>query len=64
MQNVHQVMEAKEAVDALHEISGLLDTGLDRKALALIVALCEHGVNPEALAAVIRECQKARPPDR
>lgn len=34
----------------LHEISTLLNTGLDRQTLSLCVSLCENGVNPEALA--------------
>jgi mitotic-spindle organizing protein 1 len=36
-------------------MSSLLNTGLDRQTLAVLVQLCEHGVNPEALAAVVRE---------
>ena len=31
----------------------MLDTGLDRDALALCVSMCERGVNPEALAVFI-----------
>ena len=34
----------------MHEISNLLNTGLDRQTLAILVNLCEAGVNPEALA--------------
>lgn len=43
---------------ALHEISTLLNTGLDKQTLAIIVSLCENGVNPEALAAVIQEMRR------
>jgi hypothetical protein len=34
---------------ALHEISTLLNTGLDRNSLSILVQLCEMGVNPGAL---------------
>ena len=34
----------------LHEISSILNTGLDKHTLSLCVSLCENGVNPEALA--------------
>lgn len=43
---------------ALHEISTLLNTGLDKQTLAIVVSLCENGVNPEALAAVIQEMRR------
>lgn len=33
----------------------MLDTGLDRTSVELVMKLCETGVNPEALAAVIKE---------
>jgi len=42
-----------EALRALSEISGLLNTGLSPTALASVVALIEAGVPPEALAAAI-----------
>lgn len=45
-------------MDILHEISLLLNTGLDRESLSLCVAMCEQGVNPEALAAVIKELKR------
>jgi mitotic-spindle organizing protein 1 len=37
----------------LHEISTLLNTGLDRDTLSICLNLCENGVNPEALAVSI-----------
>ena len=40
------------------ELSNLLDTGLDREALAILVELCESGVNPEALAKVVIELRR------
>lgn len=51
----------------LFDISQLLQTGLDRETLAVLVGLTESGVNPEALAAVVRELRReaavlAQPP--
>jgi hypothetical protein len=36
-------------VVVLHEISTILNTGLDRQSLSILVQLCEMGVNPGAL---------------
>ncbi|TFJ81069.1 hypothetical protein NSK_007712 [Nannochloropsis salina CCMP1776] len=47
--------EWHEALEAMHEISKILNTGLDRETLAILVNLCEAGVNPEALALVVQE---------
>ena len=33
----------------------LLNTGLDRRSVELVLALCEAGVSPDALAAAIGE---------
>ena len=43
---------------ALFELSNLLDTGLDRETLAILVELCESGVNPEALSKVVVELRR------
>ena len=43
------------AMDALMEISKILNTGLDTETLAVCVELCELGINPEAIATVIKE---------
>ena len=32
---------------AAYELSKILDTGLDKETLSVLVALCENGVNPE-----------------
>ena len=37
------------------EMAQLLDTGLDRNSVQILMGLCECGVNPEALAAAVRE---------
>jgi mitotic-spindle organizing protein 1 len=50
---------ARETLDIAHDISKLLDCGLDREQLAILIALVEHGVNPEALAAVVRELRRS-----
>ncbi|DBA86566.1 TPA: Mitotic-spindle organizing protein 1 [Trebouxia sp. C0004] len=52
------VQEANEALDTIHQISQILDTGLDKETLSILTALCESGVNPEALAAVVRELRR------
>ena len=46
------------SLDTLFEISQLLDTGLDKATLAVLVGLCEQGVNPEALAEVVLEIRR------
>lgn len=65
------VEDAKETMDgkahrsqdqlnraALQEIATLLNTGLDKEAVSILVGLCEAGVNPEALAAAIKELRR------
>lgn len=47
--------QTRETVDLLHEMSLLLDTGLDKETLSHCIALIEGGCNPEALSAVIKE---------
>eukprot|EP00621_Florenciella_sp_RCC1693_P010419 CAMPEP_0182523198 /NCGR_PEP_ID=MMETSP1323-20130603/870_1 /TAXON_ID=236787 /ORGANISM="Florenciella parvula, Strain RCC1693" /LENGTH=73 /DNA_ID=CAMNT_0024731503 /DNA_START=68 /DNA_END=289 /DNA_ORIENTATION=+ len=47
-----------EALDVLHEISGLLNTGLDKNSLSILVQLCEMGVNPGALIHVVQELRR------
>ena len=39
--------QANEALDTVHQISQILDTGLDKETLNILIALCESGVNPE-----------------
>ncbi len=41
------LQEANEALDIIHQISQILDTGLDKETLSILIALCESGVNPE-----------------
>lgn len=59
------IKEAQEAMNsilktvlfkiAIYEISNILNTGLDRESLSLLVALCENGVNPDSLSMVVKE---------
>jgi mitotic-spindle organizing protein 1 len=42
----------------LFDISRLLQTGLDRETLSILVDLTESGVNPEALATVVKELRR------
>ena len=44
---------ARHPCAVLFDISQLLNTGLDRATLTVLVGLTESGVNPEALAAVV-----------
>ena len=46
------------SMDDLMEMSDILNTGLDRETLRVLVALCEAGVHPEALAAVVKELRR------
>ena len=42
-----RVAQATETLDVAYEISRILDTGLDKETLSLLIGLCENGVNPE-----------------
>lgn len=55
-------MDNERAVllDSLHELSNILETGLDRETLSILLELTEAGVNPEALAALIKELRKQK----
>ncbi|GAB4845518.1 hypothetical protein Ancab_038923, partial [Ancistrocladus abbreviatus] len=46
---------ARESLELAFHMSNILDTGLDRQTLSVLISLCELGVNPEALAAVVKE---------
>ncbi|RLN49214.1 hypothetical protein BBJ29_009596 [Phytophthora kernoviae] len=45
-------------METVYELSRLLNTGLDRDTLAILMALIQKGVNPEALAAVVKDLRK------
>ncbi|KAM5551207.1 hypothetical protein ABKV19_026169 [Rosa sericea] len=46
---------ARESLDLAFQMSNILDTGLDRHTLSILIALCDLGLNAEALAAVVKE---------
>jgi len=45
-------------MEVIAEISRLLNTGLDRESLELLMSLCDQGLNPEALAEVVKEIRR------
>ncbi|XP_059427849.1 mitotic-spindle organizing protein 1A-like [Corylus avellana] len=51
---------ARESLDLAFHMSNVLDTGLDRHTLSVLIALCDLGLNPEALAAVVKELRTSR----
>mmetsp|Transcript_14654 Transcript_14654/g.21569 ORF Transcript_14654/g.21569 Transcript_14654/m.21569 type:complete len:84 (+) Transcript_14654:33-284(+) len=50
--------QEEECFDSLFEISNLLNTGLDRESLQIIIKLCSIGANPTALATVVKELRQ------
>jgi len=58
-QNSKASIEAGEAaVNILFRISQILDTGLDKESLRILIGLVEAGVNPEALALIVKELRR------
>jgi len=53
-----EVIDAKETLEIIFEISELLNCQLDRQTIAIIVSLVENGVHPVAIASVIKELKK------
>lgn len=56
--DLQSAQKANETLSIVHEISNILDTGLDKETLSILIGLIESGVNPEALAAVVRELRR------
>ena len=52
--------ERTKLLDSLQELSNILETGLDRESLSILLELTESGVNPEALAALVKELRRQR----
>ncbi|WOK99980.1 mitotic-spindle organizing protein 1A-like [Canna indica] len=64
MESAEAARNAKETLELAFQMSNILETGLDRHTLSLLIALCDRGINPEALAALVRELSpRPRPPD-
>jgi mitotic-spindle organizing protein 1 len=55
--------ERTKLLDSLQELSNILETGLDRESLSILLELTESGVNPEALAALVKELRKQKTPE-
>nr|XP_043632146.1 mitotic-spindle organizing protein 1B-like [Erigeron canadensis]XP_043632147.1 mitotic-spindle organizing protein 1B-like [Erigeron canadensis] len=53
---------AQETLELVFKMSNILDTGLDRHTLSILIALSDLGLNPEALATVVKEFRKDPPP--
>ncbi|CAN1190823.1 Mitotic-spindle organizing protein 1B [Linum perenne] len=53
---------ARESLELAFQMSNVLETGLDRHTLSVLIALCDLGLNPEALAAVVKELRAQPPP--
>ncbi|RZC71855.1 hypothetical protein C5167_035024, partial [Papaver somniferum] len=51
---------ARESLELAFQMSNILETGLDRHTLSVLVALCEKGLNPESLAALKPDLQQRR----
>lgn len=49
---------ARESLELAFQMSNILETGLDRNTLSVLVALSDAGINPESLAAVVKEFQR------
>lgn len=47
------VSTARRTLDIVEELSGLLNTGLSRNELSVLIALIENGCNPE-----VSSCKK------
>ncbi|KAK2981080.1 hypothetical protein RJ640_012035 [Escallonia rubra] len=52
---------ARESLELAFQMSNILDTGLDRHTLSILISLCDLGLNPEALAAVVKELGRETP---
>lgn len=55
--NHNDIDHARESVELFYRINTILDAGLDRSSIALLLSLCETGANPEAIVAIFRELQ-------
>lgn len=53
---------ARDSLELVFHMSNILETGLDRHTISILIALCEMGLNPESLADVVRELCRESPP--
>ncbi len=47
--------ESKESLEILFEMSQILNCGISRETLSILITMIEKGVNPEALVQVVKE---------
>ncbi|PIN05316.1 hypothetical protein CDL12_22143 [Handroanthus impetiginosus] len=52
---------ARDSLDLVFHMSNILETGLDRHTLSILIAFCEMGLNLELLAAVVKELRRESP---
>lgn len=52
---------ARESLELVFRMSNILETGLDRHTLSVLIALCDIGLNPEALATLVKELRRDSP---
>ncbi len=54
------VAQANATLDIVHEIATILDTGLSKEEVAIIIALIENGVNPQERSFLVKfsECDE------
>jgi mitotic-spindle organizing protein 1 len=50
--------DREDTMDILVEMSAILNTGLDKESLRLLMCLCETGANPETLALIVQELRR------
>ncbi|GFP87192.1 mitotic-spindle organizing protein 1 [Phtheirospermum japonicum] len=53
---------ARDSLDLVFHMSKILETGLDRHTISILITLSEMGLNPESLAAVVKELRRELPP--
>ena len=60
MSNLNQldIEDSKETLDILYEMSQILNCGLNKETLNILITMIEKGVNPEALIRVVEELRK------
>ena len=56
--NQLDIEDSKETLEILYEMSQILNCGLSRETLNILVTMIEKGVNPEALIRVVEELRK------
>jgi mitotic-spindle organizing protein 1 len=50
--------KGKKILDITHEMSNILDCGVDRETMAVCISLLENGADPESLAVVVKELKR------